>query len=150
MSISTGKPALAVLHKTLNPFVMFDKIADSAYVIRVKYLSKNAGTNAAGTSDVTSFTARTEIPRLYEEHHELMLLLMGRMIAGELYPLTNKDGRPRFPGMQRAYEYFTMEYERELQKAKEKADRRYISRVPPASNWGGLEISYLSGHPYNR
>lgn len=150
MSISTGKPSLAVLQKTLQPFVLFDKIADQAYVIRVKYLSKSAGTNAAGTSDVTSFTSRTEIPRLYEEHHELFLLLMGKIIAGELSPLTDKDGKPRFPGMQKAYQYFATEYERELQKAKEKADRRYISRVPPVCNWGGLEISYLSGHPYNR
>lgn len=150
MSVSTGKPSVAALQKARQPYVLFDKKLDANYTVRVRYLTKNVATNAAQTSEVVAITSRTEIPILPEQFHTVLMLLIGRMIAGELAPIRNRDGSIRFPGMADAFEYFNGEYEKELTRAKEKADRKYISRVPPACNWGGLEISYLSGHPYNR
>lgn len=140
--ISSGRPRTGVVVRTRQPYVNFEVKADSGYVINLRYLSLNVGTDSSGTNEVLNFTSRTEIPILDIRYHRLIMLCAGKMIAGELAPLTNPDGNIRYPGMDKALQYFTQEYETQLAKDKEEAGERSIARNMQSFNLGGAEIPF--------
>lgn len=139
VSISSGKPRVGVTVRTRQPYVLFEVKADQDYVINLRYLSLNVGTNSSGENEVATFTSRTEIPILDVRYHRLIMLCAGKMIAGELAPLTNPDGSERYPGMSKALEYYTAEYEAQLAKDKEEASQRSIARNDTAFRFAGAE-----------
>ena len=141
-TISSGRPRIGVTIRTRNPHVLFEVKSDAGYVINLRYLSLNVGTNSSGENEVATFTNRNELPILDVRYHRLIMLCAGKMIAGELAPLTNPDGGERYPGMIKALEYFTNEYEMQLAKDKEEASNRSIARTTQSFNFGGAETSY--------
>lgn len=146
LTIHTGRPRFAAVIRTRQPYVLFEKKLESSYTVRLKYLSLNKGTDSGGTNEVLNFTNRNEIPILSEEYHRLVMLCAGKIIAGELMALTDKDGSPRYPGMAKAYEYYATEYEAQLEKDKEQARRRVIARVTPGFSFAGAELTNYRYH----
>lgn len=142
-SAPSGRPRLGITYRTRTPYVIFPDVrSDGDYVINLRYLSLNKGTNAAGDTEVLNFTSRNEIPILDERYHRLVMLCAGKMIAGELAPLTDSDGSIRYPGMDKALTYFTAEYEAQLAKDKEEASYRSIARTDVAFRLGGAEYAF--------
>jgi hypothetical protein len=135
--VGTGTPRTACLIRTRQPYLLFDVKASEGWVVNLRYLSLNKGTDSSGENAVSSFTSRTEIPDLDERYHRLIMLCAGKMIAGELAPLTNPDGSERYPGMSKALQYFNSEYEAQMAKDKEEASNRSIGRVMQSFDFGG-------------
>ena len=142
-SITTGRPRFAAVIRTRQPYVLFEQKLESAYTVRVRYLSLNKGTDASGGTEVLNFTSRTEIPILPQQYHRLVLLCAGKFIAGELKDLRDPNGNLRYPGLAGAYEYFATEYESQLVKDKELATRRVITRTQQGFSFAGAEYDGL-------
>lgn len=142
-SVSSGRPRFAAVIRTRNPYVLFEVTTNDAYVINLRYLSRNKGTNSSGESEVLNFTNRNEIPIIPEEYHRLIVLCAGKIVAGELKNLRDSDGNLRYPSMQAAYEFFASEYAVHLEKEKEIATRRSISRNLQAFSFAGAEYNGL-------
>ena len=143
-NVSTGRARLATVIRTREPYVLFQDRIDSGYVVNLRYLSKNKGTDSSGATEVLNFTSRTEIPILDERYHRLIMLCAGKFISGELKNLRNPDGTERYPGMSAAYEYYVTEYETQLQKDKDEATHRNITRNPVSFGFAGAEIGIWS------
>lgn len=141
-TISSGRPRVGVTVRTRQPYVIFEVKSDSNYVVNLRYLSLNVGTNSSGENEVATFTSRSEIPILDIRYHRLIMLCVGKMIAGELAPLTDPNGSERYPGMRAALEYFSNEYEMQLAKDKEEAGNRSIARNDTAYRFAASEYSF--------
>lgn len=128
-----------------QPYLLFNVKCDEAYVCRVRYISTNHATNAAGTAEVSTIAAKTEIPNLPKEYHRLVRLLAGKILSEELASLTNKDQTPRFSGMQQAAEFYNVEYEKQLAKDLASARRKSIDKMPRAFEFCGAELQAAYG-----
>lgn len=142
INVSSGRARLAVVVRTRQPYVLFQDKISEGFVVNLRYLSLNVGTDSSGTNEVSSFTNRNEIPILDVRYHRLIMLCAGKIIAGELAPLTNPDGSERYPGMTKALAWFTQEYEMQLAKDREEASNRSIGRQMQAFNFSGAEFPF--------
>lgn len=138
-NVGSGTPRFATIIRSHRPYILFDKMAAEGWTINLRYLSLNKGYDSSGTNAISSFTNRNETLDLDERYHRLVMLCAGKMIAGELAPLTNPDGSIRYPGMDKALAYFNAEYEAQLAKDKEEASNRSIARTMQSFNLGGAE-----------
>ena len=138
-NIGSGQPTHCALVLAREPYLLFNYKANQDYTVRVRYLTKNCGTNAAGDTEVLAIDNKEEIPLLPSEYHHLLILLIGKMLSGELKGVRNKDGSLRYPGMESAYAYYAEQYEMQLAKDLRHARRRTIDRRQAAFKFGGIE-----------
>ena len=124
--ITTDIPSYGTVVLAQTPFILLNTKADAVHKLRIKYLTTNTGTNAAGDSEVEVFTSKSEIPLLPKEYHNLLVELVTTLIAEDLANMTKDDGSPALPGMSGVAQLYRSKYERNLGRDIEHARRRFF------------------------
>jgi len=138
--ITAGEPDEATVIDTPVPQLVFNRKADKDYTILIRYLTSNTALDVDGTTVQSTFTAVDQLPILPQKYHYLLYLLTGKMISQWLAGIVNEDGSLRYPGMERAYQFFSAEYLTQLQKDKRHSNKKPISRRPASFRFAGAEF----------
>ena len=140
--LATGVPQYASMVWTREPFLLLSCKSDAAHKIRIKYLSKNTGLNAAGDTEQVALDSFDEIPNIDSQYHSLLVTLMSARICEDLMGLVDPEGKPLYPGLRVTAEVMRNRYERDLQVFKNRATQFKLDVVTKNYDFAGAELDW--------
>lgn len=139
LTVPTRRPQVCALVRSYAPYLLFDSLVDQAYIVKVKYVSKNPGRSADGLTEVSAIDARDQLPNLPSQYHELVFLKTVEMIATDMAMQMDGDGNPKFPGVDRILQIFSEKYEQQLGRDLAEGRRKIITRGQVGFDFAGAE-----------